>query len=88
MNKKLITTMLCCFSLVQLTQAAIVDTAIWDAKDIKDNYKNKYFCNLSVTSSTCETNIANIKNDINRVKQDLKIQNQTRHGVVQKRSIE
>ena len=62
MNKKLLTALLCGFSLAQFTQAAVVDTTTWKAKDIKENYKNKYFCNLSVANSTCKQNIKNIEN--------------------------
>jgi hypothetical protein len=61
MNKKLIATLLCGFTLAQFAQADIVDTTTWKAKDIKDNYKNKYFCNPAVASSTCEINTQNMK---------------------------
>jgi hypothetical protein len=60
MNKKLLTTLLCGFSIIQFAQAGMVDTMTWQAKNIKENYKNKYFCNISVASSTCKQNIKNM----------------------------
>jgi len=61
MNKKIIVSILCSISLAQFVQATVVDTTTWQAKDIKNNYKNKYFCNISVADSTCEQNIKNMK---------------------------
>ena len=60
MNKKLLATLLCGFSLTQFAQASVVYTTTWQAKDIKENYKNKYFCNINVASSTCKQNIKNM----------------------------
>ena len=61
MNKKLLATLLYGISLVQFAQATVVDTTTWKAKEIKDKYKNKYFCNLSVSYSACKQNIKNIE---------------------------
>ncbi|MFT4693412.1 MAG: hypothetical protein ACI8TE_000301 [Francisella sp.] len=61
MNKKLLATLLCGLLFAQLTQAKVVDTTTWEAKDIKENYKNKYFCNLSVADSTCKQNVKNME---------------------------
>ena len=61
MNKKLLATLLLGFSLFQFSQASVVDATTWKAKDIKGNYKNKYFCNINIASSICKQNIKNME---------------------------
>ncbi|AIT08611.1 lysophospholipase [Candidatus Francisella endociliophora] len=61
MFKKLLASLVTIFASYQITNAEIVDSVIWQAKEIKDNYRNKYFCNPTVSEHTCKSNIANIK---------------------------
>ncbi|GMN88576.1 alpha/beta hydrolase family protein [Francisella sciaenopsi] len=60
MYKKLLSCLIIIIISYQLLSANVIATGIWQAKDIKDNYKNKYFCNLTISESACNNNITNI----------------------------
>lgn len=61
MNKKVLLGLICGAISLQFANANIVDTTTWKADKIKSDYRNKYFCNLSVTESTCKQNVSNVK---------------------------